>query len=162
MSPEDSHKPIRIYIGGLILGVNTLYMLFCFFKLFAVVGNELRLTAQQHYHRLLCSVVYTINIPYPVATSHILMVLSREEESRKSPEGIKHTEETLWSWPCSVLMHSYVVRSHRRTDMSAEQEATRNGVSVWGGESICTFWDTKWLTEQATCITLWPMACHLT
>ena len=39
MSPEDTHQPIRIYIGGLILGVNTLYMLFCFFKLFAVVGN---------------------------------------------------------------------------------------------------------------------------
>ena len=43
MSPEDTHKPIRIYIGGLILGVNTLYMFFCFFKLFAVVGNELML-----------------------------------------------------------------------------------------------------------------------
>ena len=42
MSPEDTHKPIRIYIGGLILGVNTLYMFFCFFKLFAVVGNELK------------------------------------------------------------------------------------------------------------------------
>ena len=35
MSPEDPHKPIRIYIGGLILGVNTWYMFFCFFKLFA-------------------------------------------------------------------------------------------------------------------------------
>ena len=41
MSPEDTHKPIRFYIGGLILGVNTLYMFFCFFELFAVVGNEL-------------------------------------------------------------------------------------------------------------------------
>ena len=41
MSPVNTHKPIRIYIGGLILGVNTLYMLSCFFKLFAVVGNEL-------------------------------------------------------------------------------------------------------------------------
>ena len=43
MSPEDTHKAIRIYMGGLILGVNTLYMLFCFFKLLAVVGNELRI-----------------------------------------------------------------------------------------------------------------------
>ena len=43
MSPEDTHKPIRFYIGGLILGVNTLYMFFCFFELFAVVGNELNL-----------------------------------------------------------------------------------------------------------------------
>ena len=43
MSPEDTHKAVRIYVGarGLILGVNTLYMLFCFFKLLAVVGNEL-------------------------------------------------------------------------------------------------------------------------
>ena len=41
MSPEVTHKPIRIYIGGLILDANTLYMFFCFFKLFAVVGNVL-------------------------------------------------------------------------------------------------------------------------
>ena len=46
MSPEDTHKAIRIYIGGLILGVNTLYMLFCFFKLLAVVGNELKTHAE--------------------------------------------------------------------------------------------------------------------
>ncbi len=26
------HKPIRIYMGVLILGVNTLYMIFCFFR----------------------------------------------------------------------------------------------------------------------------------
>ncbi len=33
----SSHKPIRIYIGvNLILGVNTLYRLFCFFKLFPI------------------------------------------------------------------------------------------------------------------------------
>ncbi len=28
------HKPIRIYMGGLILGVNTLYRLFCFLSCF--------------------------------------------------------------------------------------------------------------------------------
>ncbi len=35
-------KPIIIYMDGLILGVNTLYnvMLFCFCKLFAMVGKE--------------------------------------------------------------------------------------------------------------------------
>ncbi len=38
----SSHKPIRIYIGGLILGVNTLYRLFCFFKLFPMVGKGLK------------------------------------------------------------------------------------------------------------------------
>ncbi len=36
----SSHKPIRIYMGGLILGV-TLYRLFCFFKLFPMVGKGL-------------------------------------------------------------------------------------------------------------------------
>ena len=53
MSPEDTHKPIRIYIGGLILGANSLYMFFCFFKLFAVVGNELMaevLSVQSYYN----------------------------------------------------------------------------------------------------------------
>ncbi len=37
----SSHKPIRIYMGGLILAVNTLYRLFCFFKLFTMVGKGL-------------------------------------------------------------------------------------------------------------------------
>ncbi len=37
----SSHKPIRIYMEGLILGVNTLYRLFCFFKLFPMVGKGL-------------------------------------------------------------------------------------------------------------------------
>ncbi len=38
----SSHKPIRIYMGGLILGVNTLYRVFCFFKLFPVVSKGLK------------------------------------------------------------------------------------------------------------------------
>ncbi len=38
----SSHKPIRIYMGGLILGVNT--RLFCFFKLFLMVGKGLTAT----------------------------------------------------------------------------------------------------------------------
>ncbi len=37
----SSRKPIRIYMGGLILGVNTLYRLFSFFKLFPMVGKGL-------------------------------------------------------------------------------------------------------------------------
>ncbi len=38
----SSHKPIIIYMGGLIVGVNTLYRLFCFFKLFPIVGKGLK------------------------------------------------------------------------------------------------------------------------
>ncbi len=40
----SSHKPIGIYMGGLILGINTLYRLFCFFKLFPMVGKRLIIT----------------------------------------------------------------------------------------------------------------------
>ncbi len=45
----NSHKPIRICMEGLILGVNTLYRLFCFFQLFPMVGKgliELAMTKQ--------------------------------------------------------------------------------------------------------------------
>lgn len=63
----------------------------------------------------------------PVATSHILIVLSREAETRWSPEGRKSTDEILWSCPCKVFKHSYVWKSHIFTVMSAEQEAeTKN------------------------------------
>ncbi len=36
MSPENTHKLMGFYMEGLILGVNTLYMLFCFFKQFLI------------------------------------------------------------------------------------------------------------------------------
>lgn len=38
-----------------------------------------------------------ICITHPVATSHILIVLSRDADNTKSPAGKKATEETLWS-----------------------------------------------------------------
>ncbi len=38
----SSHKLVIIYMGGLILGINTLYRLFCFFKLFPVVCKGLK------------------------------------------------------------------------------------------------------------------------
>ncbi len=37
----SSHKAHKNLYGGLILGVNTLYRLFCFFKLFPKVGKGL-------------------------------------------------------------------------------------------------------------------------
>lgn len=36
---------------------------------------------------------------YPVAISHILIVLSLEEDTKWSPVGINDTDDTLWSWP---------------------------------------------------------------
>lgn len=60
---------------------------------------------------------------YPVVTSQALMVLSRLPENTRSPLGAKATEDTLWSWPCMVLMHSYVCwKSHSFIDMSALHE----------------------------------------
>ncbi len=39
--PMSPHKLMGIYMEGLILGVNTMYMLFCFFKLFPIGRIEL-------------------------------------------------------------------------------------------------------------------------
>ncbi len=36
MSPDNTHKLMGFYMEVLILGVNTMYMLFCFFKLFFI------------------------------------------------------------------------------------------------------------------------------
>ncbi len=47
----NSHKPIRIYMGGLILGVNSLYRPFCFFKLFPMVGKGLKMKRLVMYAR---------------------------------------------------------------------------------------------------------------
>ncbi len=34
MSPETTPKLMGVYMEDIILGINTVYMLFCFFKLF--------------------------------------------------------------------------------------------------------------------------------
>lgn len=63
---------------------------------------------------------------YPVATSHILILLSRDADSTKSPAGTNATDETLWSCPSIVLKHSNVcVKSHNFMDISALQEAAK-------------------------------------
>ncbi len=36
MSPETTHKLMGLYMEGLILSVNAMYMLFCCFKLFPI------------------------------------------------------------------------------------------------------------------------------
>jgi len=40
MSPENAHKLIKNLYGRLILDINTLYMLSCFLKQFALVGKK--------------------------------------------------------------------------------------------------------------------------
>ena len=44
---ENAQKLIRIYMGGLIVGVNTLYMLSCFLKQFGLVGKWL---SKEHHN----------------------------------------------------------------------------------------------------------------
>ncbi len=39
-----TEMPIRIYVGCLILGVNTLYRVFCYFKLFIIGGKNAMVT----------------------------------------------------------------------------------------------------------------------
>ena len=51
-------------------------------------------------------------ITHPVAISHILMVLSREAETMKSPLGMKVTLDTLWSWPAHTTVHTCNVCVH--------------------------------------------------
>ena len=71
---------------------------------------------------------------HPVDISHILIVLSLDEESRKSAEGRKVTEDTLWSWPWKDLMHRKEDMSHSFTEMSAEQEAEEkktHSINFW-------------------------------
>ena len=53
---------------------------------------------------------------------------------RKSPDGMKLTDDTLWSCPCIVRMHSYVVKSHSRMERSAEHVAERRK----GESRFCT------------------------
>ncbi len=60
MCVMSSHKPIRIYMGGLILGVNTLYRLFCSFKLFPMVGKGL--TDTPHLRKLRSGYPFSCNV----------------------------------------------------------------------------------------------------
>ncbi len=49
MSPESTHKFMGFYMEGLILGVNTLYMLFCFLKLFLLGRIGLKVVTEVFY-----------------------------------------------------------------------------------------------------------------
>ena len=54
----SSHKPIRIYMGNLILGVKLYFNTgFCFPKLFLMVGKEIRNGVDLLIH--MCSSYYT-------------------------------------------------------------------------------------------------------
>ncbi len=62
----SSHKPIRIYMGGLILGVNTLYRLFCFFKLFPMIDKGLnQFTTIVHVCTCFLILTWTVKIVKP-------------------------------------------------------------------------------------------------
>ena len=70
MSPENAHKLIRIYMGGLILGVNTLYMLSCFLKQFALVGKGLTLVESVGGAYMRDLTFYLVNMP-PLLGPHL-------------------------------------------------------------------------------------------
>ncbi len=74
----SSHKPIRIYMGGLILGVNTLYRLICFFKLFPMVGKGL--TQKRLFDSILESKTETGGKTYRTL-NHCTLILQEELHS---------------------------------------------------------------------------------
>ncbi len=49
MSPENTHTLMGFYVESLILGVNTMYMFFCFFKKFLIgcIGLKAHAHAQE-------------------------------------------------------------------------------------------------------------------
>mmetsp|Transcript_7837 Transcript_7837/g.11454 ORF Transcript_7837/g.11454 Transcript_7837/m.11454 type:complete len:214 (-) Transcript_7837:259-900(-) len=59
----------------------------------------------------------------PLDTSQTLMFVSREHDSKWSPDGVNVTQDMLWSWPVSVLAHWKVSTSHNLMLRSAEQLA---------------------------------------
>ncbi len=59
MSPENTHKLMGFYMEGLILGVNTMYMLFCFFNSLPPILNSLK-KQKTLYKVLTPSVKHTI------------------------------------------------------------------------------------------------------
>ncbi len=88
-----SSAPIRIYIGGLILGVNTLYMLFCFFKLFPMVGKAAYVVTVNWTEAMNVSKEVLINhllIAFQVGPSHIWKstVPVREGSKYRSPNNL--------------------------------------------------------------------------
>lgn len=62
--------------------------------------------------------------PYPVATSHIFMVLSLEAETMWSPFGMMATDETLWSCPGKKKKKK---KSHDFSDNHPSQSKTKQG-----------------------------------
>ncbi len=56
----SAHKPIRIYMASLILGFNTLYRLFCFFKPFPMVGKGLSAFKNDYNTKFSRSIIFEI------------------------------------------------------------------------------------------------------
>ncbi len=89
-----SLAPISIYTGGLILSVNTLYRLFCFLKLFPMVGKGLNTsTATQPLTQP--DKTYHIRTAH---TAHTHMYTHSERAIEKhSPKVICHCKQRMMS-----------------------------------------------------------------
>jgi len=94
------HKPIAIYMGALILGINTLYILFCFFKLFLIVGKGLALKLTRVHREKV--VVATYILAYGCSTHYqrilYFTVAAREKQQfSASLEGMRHASSHVIS-----------------------------------------------------------------
>ncbi len=96
MSPENTHKLMGIYMEGLILGVNTLYRLFCFFELFHVgcIGLTFVLYYQvwEAWERGYTKVLTKWANPFPAATSILLQTRCTGPQCLQGIPGLQRPE----------------------------------------------------------------------
>ncbi len=79
MSPEDTHKLMGFYMEGLILGVNTMYMLFCFFLIGLIVQILRHLTSTYTW-----SISLGLGVSQKVQTVNLVHL---ERAVQKRPHG---------------------------------------------------------------------------
>ncbi len=103
------------YMGGLILGVNTLYMLFCFFKLFPMVGKGLI-----HWHNC-WEISYTVEGSTTESTGdeewlwrHLKRIKRDWSARRQRDQENEHVDAVIATISCDlvpyVYLHSFPVR----------------------------------------------------
>ena len=98
-------------MGGLILGVNTLYRFFCFFKLFLMVGNGL--TLLKHISKVLKRQVVNLKLPIclsrPSSFSQASTIMG--EAIRKIPAQTGMIDPRVVPFLYSVFKHSTGISS---------------------------------------------------
>jgi hypothetical protein len=75
-------------------------------------------------------------ITYPLATSHIRIVLSLLAETNFSPSGVNLTVDIEWSCPCNVFVFRYSLLGSHSFIVRSELHVTGSGVSAQSRQSV--------------------------